>query len=286
MNADTLASQPAPPSRQATEENFPVGSWLIPADARPTVMAFYRFARAADDIADDPSLDAATKVRLLAAMDSALVGGEAHPDHPAADHARRLGALFAEKGLAIENPRRLLVAFRADAQNRPCRTWSDLLAYCRFSAEPVGRFLLDLHGQGRPAFTSSDALCTALQILNHLQDCQADYQRLRRVYIPGNWLTENGLTADALLEARTTPRLRAVFDRMLDGVDRLNEAARPLPGLITNRGLRMEAAAIAIIARRLATRLRRGDPLAGRVALSKAEKLGALLIGAVQGWRA
>jgi squalene synthase HpnC len=272
------------PTRTAATENFPVGSRLLPRALRPTVAAFYAFARAADDIADDPQMPAVAKLELLDALDRALSGEAWDHTHAALARAAALRAAFLERALSLDHPRHLLIAFRADAVNRPCRTWSDLLAYCRYSAEPVGRFLLDLHEEERSAYTAADALCSALQILNHIQDCQDDYRLLQRVYIPSTWLEEHDLTARSLLAPRESPALRAIVDRLLDGVDQLNETAAALPGRIGRRGLRMEATAILTISRKLAAKLRRKDPFAGRVALSVAEKFTAMASGVLFGW--
>ncbi len=146
-------------TRNRTTENFPVGSRLVAPAHRPAVHAFYRFARAADDIADDPAREADAKTALLEAHDKALVEGIEGPEE-----ALALRVILLERGLATDHPRQLLQAFLADARGRPCRTWSDLIAYCRFSAAPVGRFLLDLHGEDKALWPASDALCTALQI--------------------------------------------------------------------------------------------------------------------------
>jgi squalene synthase HpnC len=274
------------PNRTATTENFPVGSWLLPAELRPAVAAYYRVARAADDIADTPALESQEKVRQLDALDAVLAGASDGGDDPAHEQARRLRVVFAERGLLIEHSRHLLQAFRADAINRPCRSWSDLLAYCRYSAAPVGRFLLDLHGESRDTWKAGDALCAALQILNHLQDCQGDWRELQRLYVPLDWLTEAGLSTDDLLASHSSPAMRGVLDRALDGVDRLNVTAATLPVQIAHRSLRMEVSAILAISRRLARRLRKRDPIAGRVELSKLEKLGCMLYGAARGyWR-
>jgi len=271
-------------TRTAATENFPVGSRLLPRALRPAVAAFYRFARAADDIADDPQLTSDAKLELLDALDRALTGETSDHSDASLARAAELRAVFVARGLPLDHPRHLLIAFRADAVNRPCRTWSDLLAYCRYSANPVGRFLLDLHDEESFAYPAADALCTALQILNHVQDCQDDCRDLQRVYVPSAWLDERGLTARSLLAPRATPDLRAIIDRLLDGVDRLNREAAVLPRQIRRRGLRMEAAAILAISRRLAAKLRRKDPFAGRVALSGAEKIGAMASGVVSGW--
>lgn len=267
------------PTRTATTENFPVGSWLIAPALRPLVAAYYRVTRSADDIADDPRLPAEDKTALLDRIDTTLAGGS---DEDTAAVALR--DAFRARGLAIEHARHLLQAFKADAVNRPCRSWSDLLSYCRFSAAPVGRFLLELHGEARSTWPAGDALCSALQILNHLQDCQSDWRDLQRLYLPADWLREAGLTPEALLAPNTSPALRGVLDRALDGVDRLNQVAATLPKQIANRRLRMEVTAILFISKRLASRLRHGDPLAGRIALSMFVKAGALLAGGMRGW--
>lgn len=275
-----------PPSKTAAGENFPVGSRLIATQHRPVVAAFYRFARLADDIADDQSLSGEAKVSRLQALDAVLLGGDASADDEGGRAAMALRGAFHERGLSIDHPRHLLQAFLADAVNRPCRGWSDLLAYCRYSAEPVGRFLLELHGEPRDAWPASDALCAALQILNHLQDCQDDWRRMRRLYVPGDWLAAAGVTPDALLISRASPALRGVLNRVLDGVDQLNATATSLPAAIRQRGLRMEAAAIVAISLKLARKLRRRDPLARRVALTRIEKLAAMASGVLRGWRA
>ena len=264
-------------SRTETTENFPVASFLIAPRHRPTVLAFYRFARAADDIADDPARSAEDKLAALAAFHAALQSGEGPVE------AVALRTVLVARNLSLDHPRHLLQAFQADARSRPCRSWSDLIAYCRFSAAPVGRFLLDLHGEDRSTWSAADALCTSLQILNHLQDAKADWRNLQRLYVPKDWLSQAELSEQNLLAPRLDPALRAVFDRVLDRVDELNLQAMPK---IKDRRLRMETAAIHSIARHLAKRLRRHDPLATRVAPTRAGKTMALLRALVAGIRA
>jgi squalene synthase HpnC len=282
---------PSPPAetpyvgRTIATENFPVASRLISSKFRPLIVAYYRMARTADDIADHPALATPDKVLSLDAIDAVLAGrAEARTSDPAQEAAREVREIFTARGLAIEHARHLLQAFRADALNRPCRTWGDLLAYCRYSAAPVGRFVLELHGEPRNAWPAADALCSALQILNHLQDCQADWRCLRRLYIPQDWLGEAGVAPDALLAPRATPALRRVLDRVLDGVDRLHQTAAPLPRLVADRGLRMQAIAVLALSRGLARKLRRRDPLAVRVGVSQLGKALALACGAARGW--
>src|SRR5437763_268013 len=150
---------------------------------------------------------------------------------------------------------------------------------CRYSASPVGRQLLDLHGESRDTWPPSDALCSALQVLNHLQDCAADYHALDRVYLPLDDLGAAGCTVEALAAPAAVPGLRRVIDSLLDRTEALIATARDLPPRVAARGLRWESAVIVALAGRLALRLRRGDPLATRVKLSEHDFTAAFLTG-------
>ncbi|UEM18756.1 squalene/phytoene synthase family protein [Skermanella mucosa] len=280
----------APPATGSTEpsakkdasgENFPVASRLLPKRLRPHVMAFYHFVRLGDDIADDPDLEPELKLSHLDALERALVKGEAHSAYlqPALD----LHASLKLTRIPDTHARQVLQAFRRDAKNTPCRTWSDLMLYCRYSAAPVGRYLLDLHGEGAKAVGPSDALCAALQILNHLQDCREDWVDLGRCYIPRIWFEQSKVSPERLVERSSNDQLRAILDRTLDEVDKLLERAAPLPGLVVHRGLRLESAVILSLARALSRQLRRQDPLARRVKLTTPARVVATFQGIVAG---
>ena len=243
------------------------------------VHAFYRFARNADDIADSPVLSADEKIRRLDRMAAILDGaprGDPGSDSPAASAMR---ASLAATGVTAQHCHDVLHAFRQDAVKLRYSDWDDLMEYCRYSAAPVGRQLLDLHGEERHTWPASDALCAALQVLNHLQDCAADYRSLDRVYVPLGDLAAEGCTVEALAAPAASPALRRVLDRLLDNTDSLIAAARDLPPGVASRGLRWESAVIVALAGRLARRLRRGDPLAGRVKLSKGDFAASFLTG-------
>lgn len=250
-------------------ENFPVGSWLLKAAHRPHVLAFYDYARAIDDIADSPNLPAEEKLRRLDGFAQALDGAAA--DDPAYAKAHAMRRTLAETRISPRHCLDLISAFKQDAVQARYRTWAELIDYCNRSAAPVGRFLLDLHGGCRLGYAPGDALCNALQVINHLQDCQDDYRTLDRVYLPLDWLDAEGAGVADLDRDRLTPGLRRVLDRALDATAALLVAARPLPGGLASRRLAMEAAAIFDIAVALVARLRRRDPLLRRVALTKAE---------------
>lgn len=278
---DTPLSPEAPSGKAAADENFPVGSWLLPAGLRPAIAAFYAFARAADDIADSPVLAQGEKLARLDAFGQALEDAPGYGDGYAKVHALREALISAEQ--SPKHALDLLAAFKQDATKSRYQSWAELMGYCALSANPVGRFLLDLHGENPAGYRASDALCSALQILNHLQDCSDDFEALERVYIPADLLAGAGTTVEALRAPRLGPELRSVIDTMLDGVDKLMSEARTLPAQLKSRRLAMESAIIIRLAGKLSARLRRGDPLAERVALTRWDFAVAGLIGALIG---
>ncbi len=261
--------------RHAGNENFPVASRLLPAAVRGHVMAFYTFARTADDIADAPDISSADKVEALQRLGAQLESGEGVPG------AALRQSLQATK-VSPAHAQDLLKAFLRDATKPTTDDWADLMDYCALSAAPVGRYLIDLMGgvEG-DNYAPSDALCAALQILNHIQDVKDDYVGLGRIYVPADWMVEAGVTPNDLALGAATPALRAVLNRMLDGVDDLLMQAKPLPGAIKSKALAREAGGILAIAWRLSKSLRVKDPLAQRVELSKPQAAMWFLWGAL-----
>ena len=254
------------------DENFPVGSALISSALRPHIHAYYAFARNADDIADSPDLAPDDKIRRLDTMEAVLLG---HSD-AGSPSALGLRASLAQCGVPARHATDLLIAFRQDASKTRYANWAELLDYCRFSAMPVGRHVLALHGESEDTFPASDALCAALQVLNHLQDIQKDLLQLDRCYLPAELMARYDTGVDDIARPAATPGMRAVIDALLDECDALNRAGRRLPPSVRDRRLRLEVAVIVGLAERLAARLRRRDPLARRVKLGKFDALGAL----------
>lgn len=264
-----------PSGKWRSAENFPVGSFLIRRDLRPHVHAFYRFARSADDIADNPALAAEDKIRRLDRM-AAILDGTSGQASPAAAAMRQS---LIETGVTAQHCHDVLHAFRLDAVKLRYRNWDDLMGYCRYSASPVGRQLLDLHAESRDTWPASDALCSALQVLNHLQDCTDDYRLLDRVYLPLEDIGAEGIGVEMLAAGMSCAGLRRVFDRVLDRTAALIDNARGLPPLVAASGLRWECAVIVELAARLLRRLRRGDPVATRVKLRRSDFWAAFVIG-------
>jgi squalene synthase HpnC len=249
------------------DENFPVGSHLLSRRIRPHMHAYYAFARNADDIADSSELAPGDKIARLDVMEEVLLGKR--PDgSPSAIELRRS---LHETGVSPVHATDLLIAFRQDATMRRYETFDELYNYCRYSAVPVGRYVIDLHGESQVAYRASDALCISLQLLNHLQDCGKDMRALDRCYIPQTLLRHFNVNTRDLLGTAETPALRRAFITILDRVDRLNLAAEELPYLVRSRRLRAETTFICRLSMRLADRLARADPLDSRVALTKTD---------------
>jgi squalene synthase HpnC len=259
--------------KDRADENFPVGSVLIRRSLRPHVHAYYAFARNADDIADSPSLAPQDKIDRLNTMQAVLLGRRTE----GSPSATRLRASLAATGVSPARATDLLTAFRQDAVKSRYATWLDLADYCRHSANPVGRYLLDLHHEPAATHPGSDALCTSLQVLNHLQDCADDLRSMNRCYLPHTMLAARDASIEDLRRDRLTPALRRVLDDLLDHCDALNVIAETLAPACTSRGMRLEAAVIVNLAKRLARRLRHQDPLAQRVKLTRPDIAAAML---------
>ncbi len=255
------------------DENFPVASFVIAPRHRAPVMAFYRFARFADDIADHARATPDQKLELLELMRATLAGET--DVNPQALGLRK--SLEGREGLAIHGLD-LLEAFRRDVTKTRYADWDDLMDYCRYSASPVGRFVLDVHGENRALWPANDALCNALQVINHLQDCAEDYRDLDRVYLPTTDLDRAGTAVEALAALRACPELRAVIVGLAHRTQDLLDRARPFAAGIKDGRLAYEVALIQRLAESLTARLIRFDPLSERVHHRPPEILGLALL--------
>ncbi len=259
-------------------ENFPVASMLIAARHRKPIFAFYEFVRVADDVADHPGLPPAEKLKLLDSLEATLLGrSDAEPQ------GVELRNELAAERLSPQHAQDLLNAFRLDVTKLRYANWDELMHYCRYSAMPVGRFVLDVHGEAQSTWHANDALCAALQIVNHVQDCAADYRNLDRVYLPLDMLAKHGIGVEALEGRAASPQLRACFNDICDRLDMLLKQSAPFAGQIADRGLALEVSVIQRLAERLTRMLRAHDPLSQRVHLGKLEVAGAALAGLMRG---
>jgi squalene synthase HpnC len=269
MTAADLAS-----GKGHADENFPVASLLIAPEHRGPIMAFYRVARLADDVADNASASPELKLKRLADIEASLTGkSEAEPA------AVALRGVLAERGLGWEHMLDLLEAFRRDVTKLRYESWDDLMEYCRYSAAPVGRFVLDVHGEDRAAWPANDALCAALQVINHLQDCAKDFHEIDRVYLPLDVLAACGADVDMLAEDRSDPALNAAINQLAAKTQGLLDIARPFAGDVRDLRLALEVGAIQRLAESLAGRLRGRDPLSQETHHSRLEAIGVGLLG-------
>jgi squalene synthase HpnC len=264
------------------DENFPVASILIAPRHRAPIMAFYNFVRAADDISDHATLAPEQKLMLLDRLDAALIGKG--PDEPV---AAKLRTQCRERRLDPQHARDLITAFKRDVTYLRYRDWDDLIFYCRYSAMPVGRFVCDVHGED-PArvWDANDALCAALQVINHLQDCAKDYRNLDRVYITAESLAAHGAAVEMLGDARAPAPLLAAIRDLNERTAALLDRSRVFADLIDDTRLAMEVGAIQGLAERLVERLRIADPLCdkvheGKLGFALASAMGA--VGALMG---
>lgn len=265
-----------PSGKGAGDENFPVGSFLLPRRLRPHVAKYYAFARAIDDIADNPELPPEDKVERLDGFKDAILGRTG--DH-AFDKAIELRKSMLETNVDLAQALDLISAFKQDSWKLRYENWDELLDYCDRSAAPVGRYLLELHGEDTAAFKYSDALCNALQVINHLQDCKEDYLELDRVYIPKDWLEDHGGKIKDIKGEAATLGLMQTIHQCVEGTLDLMVLARQLPAHLKSKSLAMESAVIIRIADRLLEKLAAEDPVKGRVELSKLQYFTAMLKG-------
>jgi squalene synthase HpnC len=260
------------------DENFPVASRLIQRRHRPPILAFYEFVRTADDIADHATLPPVEKLGLLDRLEATLTG--ATNSEPAGVALR---AQLRERGLTPRHAQDLLDAFRTDVTKLRYRNWDELIHYCTYSAMPVGRFVLEVHGENGCIWPANDALCAALQIINHLQDCGKDYRNLDRVYIPLDVLAETGTSVGDLDGDRASPGLLACIRKLADRTGGLLRDSKPFSAAIEDTRLALEVAVIQTFAERLVRVLSRRDPLSERVHLGKAGVAGFGIVGLLWG---
>ena len=260
------------------DENFPVASWLIRPKHRGPILAFYRFVRAADDIADHPNLKPDEKLAMLDKLDAALTGrGASDPE------AEPLKRAIAARGLSPKHALDLLDAFRMDATKLRYADWHELMHYCSLSAMPVGRWVLDVHGEN-PAKTwpASDSICAALQVINHLQDCANDYKNLDRVYLPLDTLAKHRSRVEDLAGDQASPGLKATIAELAERSLKLLDDGASLSDLVADTRVACEIAAIRRLAVALASGLKHRDPLSEKVHHSKA-RFALIAFGAAAG---
>src|SRR5580698_9790726 len=259
------------------DENFPVASWIIHPRHRALILAFYNFVRTADDIADHATLGAQEKLTYLDLLEAELLGqGDSQPE------AVNLRRALAERSMPPRHALDVLVAFRMDVTKLRYENWDEVIHYCRYSAMPVGRFMLDVHGESTSTWAASDALCAGLQINNHLQDCAKDYSNLNRVYLPRDAVAATGAAVEMLGEAKSPPPLLRCLQSLAVRTETLLGESRSLSAEVKDFRLGIEISVIQAFADKIVNLLKVRDPLSERVHLSPLELM-AQSLGGVAG---
>jgi squalene synthase HpnC len=262
------------------DENFPVASRLIHARYRAPILAFYDFVRVADDIADHATLPPDRKLALLDRLEASLIGAsEADPE------GVRLRHVLVDRGLSPRHAQDLLAAFRLDVTKLRYADWDELMHYCSLSAMPVGRYVLDVHGESRATWPASDAICAALQIINHIQDCGDDYRNLDRVYVPLDGMAAAGTSVEALAGTQASPELLVCLHKLAARTAGLLRDGYPLPDQIKDFRLSLEISVIHTLADTLVRTLMARDPLRDKVHHKSLGFAGVGILGVVKGLR-
>ena len=248
------------------DENFPVASWIIHPRHRALILAFYNFVRTADDIADHATLGADEKLAYLNLLESELLGqGDSQPE------AVNLRRALAERSMPPRHALDVLIAFRMDVTKLRYENWDEVIHYCRYSAMPVGRFMLDVHGESTSTWPASDALCAGLQINNHLQDCGKDYRELNRVYLPRDALAAAGASVEALGLARAPAPLLQCLHSLAARTEALLNESKTLSAEVKDFRLGLEISVIQTFADKIVRLLKARDPLSDTVHLRPLE---------------
>jgi squalene synthase HpnC len=256
------------------DENFPVASWIIHPRHRPLILAFYNFVRTADDIADHATLGERDKLGLLDLLEAELLGrGDSQPE------AVNLRRALAARSMPPRHALDVLIAFRMDVTKLRYENWEEVIHYCRYSAMPVGRFMLDVHGESTSTWAASDALCAALQINNHLQDCGKDFRDLNRVYLPRDALAAAGASVDELGQPRASAPLLQCLHSLAVRTEALLNESKSLSLEVKDFRLGLEISVIQAFADKIVRLLKVRDPLSERVHLGPIELLAYSLRG-------
>jgi len=222
-------------------ENFPVASLLLPAAQRAAVGVIYRFARSADDFADEGELAPAERLARLEAYRAGL-GRIARGEDPGQPLLREVARLARERELPLQPLHDLLDAFSQDVLKPRYADFAELLEYCRRSANPVGRLLLHLFGAAAPEnVAQSDALCSALQLANFWQDVALDYAK-GRIYLPQDEMARFGVSEGHIAAGRCDGAWRALLGFQVERTRAMFDSGAPLGRRLPGRiGLEIRA---------------------------------------------
>ncbi len=253
-------------------ENFPVASRLLPAHLRNPVAAIYAFARTADDIADEGDASRAQRLTRLAEMKTALEAIESGTP-PESPLFQALADSIARHALPLGLFHDLLSAFRQDVEKSRYAGFPEVMDYCRRSANPVGRLILHLFRQASQRnLALSDGICSALQLINFLQDVHQDFRENRRIYLPLDEMQRFGVTEDDIGQRRNSPQLRQLMYFQIGRAAKLLRSGSPLGGTLGGR-LGLEIRAIILGGARILEKLHQQEDMFSRPRLNTLDRL-------------
>ena len=267
------------------DENFPVSSFLINKNIKKHIRNFYFYARTADDIADNKKLSSNAKMEILEELNNIL----SRKTKSDVSILNNLINSLNELNLSIKNAQDLLKAFKLDTYKKRYKNWGELINYCKYSANPVGRFVIDVsyilekrnfHDKDK-IYKASDNLCTSLQIINHLQDCKNDFLELDRIYIPISMFEKFNSKQSEIKENMSSDNFKLLKIQIINKVEELLEQSKAGLKLIKLTKLRKETLIIFHIARKLCYLLKNNDPLEKNVKLSRIDLIFCFLKGII-----
>ena len=253
-------------------ENFPVASKLLPEKLRDPISAIYSFARIADDIADEGDFEPQQRLDALKhhgqQLERALTGEtDIEPVFTAA--ADTIVRFKLDKQLFHD----LLTAFSMDITTTRYADFSELVNYCRYSANPIGRLLIQLVGKDNVINKQySDAICTALQLINFQQDIEQDLVENDRIYLPLDEMHASGITEQELLDKHNSPALLDFMRMQYRRADKMLLSGYPLTNILGGR-LGLEVRVTVLAAHRVSRKLIRQRNIYGRLRLTKLDWL-------------
>jgi squalene synthase HpnC len=220
---------------QSHYENFPVASLLLPKRLRRPISVIYAFARTADDFADEGSDSPAERLAKLASYRQALQAIAANQYRGDEPIFIALADVIKQHQLPLSLFDDLIKAFQQDVRQQRYQDLDEVMLYCRYSANPVGRLILLLHGQAtEQQLQQSDAICSALQLINFYQDIEQDLTEMNRVYLPQDQLKAHAITEADLLAADTS-RLASLLRGLYHHAATLMQQGYPLGATINGR---------------------------------------------------
>jgi len=220
---------------QSHYENFPVASRLLPKHLRQPISVIYAFARRADDFADEGDLSNDERIAALTDFGDKLDLIEQNKDVDDATFIA-LADVIKQHQLPISLFHDLLTAFKMDVTKARYANFGEVMEYCRYSANPVGRLLLHLNKETSPqSLGYSDAICSALQLTNFLQDISQDLEESDRIYIPQDEMEKFGVSEDDIRNKITSPASRKLIEFQIRRTLKLMQSGAPLGKVLKGR---------------------------------------------------